>query len=95
MISRYNGTCSICGKPTKANVDEYDTESRKSYHVECFETEEPPGPEQHAFAESIGWISHTDAMARNWVLFYLHEASSGATARGFVAVSPGRQSDLF
>lgn len=54
MISRYDGTCCFCGKKTLANVDEYDLDSKKSFHVECRDNQ-PPGPESFKLADELGF----------------------------------------
>jgi hypothetical protein len=35
MISKYNGKCAHCGQPTKAGVDQYDIDTKRSYHEAC------------------------------------------------------------
>lgn len=35
MISKYNGTCFYCHRPTKAGVDQYDLAEKISYHAQC------------------------------------------------------------
>jgi hypothetical protein len=54
MISKFDGRCFICGKPTKAGKDMYDLDTRQSYHAECKENQ-PPGPEAYALAERLGF----------------------------------------
>lgn len=35
MISRYNGSCAYCKRPTKASVDHYSLEEKISFHYAC------------------------------------------------------------
>lgn len=56
MITRYNSTCSVCHKPTKAGVDEYDLVSKKSYHLDCQHGHEPTTPDDsEALADRLGY----------------------------------------
>lgn len=58
MISKYPGTCCYCKLPTKAGVDEYEIESKASYHVECHENPKPT-PECYAIAARLGYRQYT------------------------------------
>jgi len=76
MISKYNGICFYCKQPTKANVDEYELDSKKSFHVACKEQDEAqPSPEQFTLADKLGYLSH-----RSWDLLLLPPAANSDPA---------------
>lgn len=59
MISKFNGTCRYCKKPTKAGVDHYDLDAKTGYHEACKEeAESRPSPEQFELAERLGFIQY-------------------------------------
>lgn len=60
MISRYNGTCAYCKKPTRGGVDHYSMEEKISFHFVCrTSTAEPDPPtastEADALADKLGF----------------------------------------
>jgi hypothetical protein len=67
MIAKYPGTCCYCKRPTAAGVDQYEVETRKSYHPDCL-----PGslPFDHdaaeRIAERLGFLDHEAAMKGDW-----------------------------
>ena len=77
MISKYNGSCHICGMATKAGKDQYDLERKVSFHSSCeeFEENQPPSPEQHALADKLGFKSPAD-----WDLLLLPASAYGDPA---------------
>lgn len=64
MIAKYAGTCTYCGKPTKPG-DEYDSDTKKSFHVEC-EENQPPTAEQLALSQRLHFMSFDAAMHVKW-----------------------------
>jgi len=54
MIAKYGGICRYCGKAIKPGEDEYEPESKTSFHVQCAENQ-PPSAEQIALAERLGY----------------------------------------
>lgn len=62
MISRYNGTCEYCKRPTKASVDHYSLEEKISFHFACRnEAPDPPAaptptPDAEELAERLGYV---------------------------------------
>ena len=60
MISKYDGRCRYCKQATHAGVDEYDVETRQSYHVACqSQSQLLPIAEQHELAERLGFRHYT------------------------------------
>jgi hypothetical protein len=56
MISKFDGRCCFCGRDTRAGVDTYDLETKKSYHEECREMEaSKPDPEAFKLADRLGF----------------------------------------
>lgn len=93
MISKFNGTCCYCGKPTRAGIDEYNTEKKKGCHRECIFA--PPYAEAIATADRLLYCHHDDRsiqlMAGQWVtLRYLHESDRGETERMELGSTPHR-----
>jgi hypothetical protein len=83
MISKYNGTCFYCKQPTKANVDEYELESKKSFHLACKEQDEAkPAPEQFALAERLHFIAYWPAMGVDGFLRAVSQTRGGLAAWG-------------
>ena len=60
MISKYNGTCVFCKNPTTANVDQYDMDTKKSYHEDCRDRyEQTTGREEaNVLADRLGFCCH-------------------------------------
>lgn len=60
MISRYNGFCKYCHRPTKAGVDQYLVAEKISYHEACLENgavdEETASDE---LADKLGFKEHS------------------------------------
>lgn len=79
MISKYNGTCCYCHEPTRANVDEYEIETKASYHAECRENQ-PPGPEDYALADRLGFIKFDPEMGSGGLLRCMSGTDRGAPA---------------
>lgn len=73
MIAKYPAKCRYCGKPIEVGKDEYDIDSRSSYHWECHDNPKPT-PEAHDFAERLGFRKHDEAMAAHRSLFLLPPA---------------------
>ena len=53
MVSKYNGSCFICTRPTVAGKDHYDLDAKKSYHEACTGR---TLAEAHALADSLGFL---------------------------------------
>lgn len=70
MIARYPGKCRYCGHPITVGVDEYDLTSKTSYHPACHENQ-PPGPEDYALADRLGFKPHAEAGEMDWPVFLL------------------------
>lgn len=65
MISKFNGTCRYCEKPTLAGKDQYDLDDKTAFHQACFDNPPIP-PELHEWAESIGFLTQQDAEQKDW-----------------------------
>lgn len=63
MISKFDGICCYCNKPTRAGLDEYD--DRKAFHLECRDNR-PPGPEAFQLADRLGYIRSGDPIPALW-----------------------------
>jgi hypothetical protein len=60
MISKYSSTCCHCGKPTKAGVDPYDMDWKKSYHQSCHEKLDLfSQAEAEGIADELGYRQYT------------------------------------
>ena len=65
MIAQYAANCRYCGRPIQAGRDEYDMDTKSSYHLECFENQ-PPSAEQRAIAAECSFLPHEEAMTASW-----------------------------
>lgn len=98
MISKYNGTCVYCGKPTKAGVDHYDIENKRGYHSACEERQEnaPPSAAAFSLAEDLGFIRYDPAMGADGLLRRMSRPDRGAsTGRTDAKTHRGSNADLF
>ena len=69
MISKYPGTCRYCKLPTKANVDQYDLETKTGYHELCKEAADSrPDDEQYRLADRLGYIQYDDTTEKGGLL---------------------------
>jgi hypothetical protein len=67
MITKFDGKpCCFCSHPTRAGVDTYDPDTKKSYHEECFDNQKP-GPEAFALADRLLFIRPGDPIPANWI----------------------------
>jgi hypothetical protein len=66
VISKFDGRCVVCGKPTHAGVDQYDMDTREAYHLDC-KSNQPPNRETFALAERLGYLPHAEACRTNWM----------------------------
>lgn len=66
MIAKYPGRCRYCGKPIEVGRDEYDIETKTSYHVECHENPKPT-PECYAIADRCGFVPAGDVERTSFV----------------------------
>lgn len=101
MISRYNGTCVHCSKPTKAGTDIYDVESKESYHEACRENPVPT-PADFSKAAELGFVPSADigsvswvAVCADWVLRNLRQGVVRETTGRSGPESRGRNTNLF
>ena len=64
MISKYNGICVFCKKPTAANVDHYDMDTKTGYHETCRDRyEQTTGREEaEALADLLGFVTKTSVI---------------------------------
>lgn len=74
MISKYPGLCRYCKKPTLAEKDHYDLESKTGYHSQCQEDAEnaPASKEQYELAERLGYKTE-----REWNVLLLPPEANG------------------
>lgn len=91
MIAKYPNDCRYCRKPIEVNRDEYDPQTKTSYHIECVENQ-PPTPEQFALAEQLGFIEYRPDMAADGLLRRMLPRSGGASAGGTTATPRGNES---
>jgi hypothetical protein len=63
VISKYNGVCVYCGKPTKGGTDPYDVDTKKAFHEKCHDSQ-PPSLEQFSEATRLGFLPHDQAMEK-------------------------------
>lgn len=92
MISKYNGTCCHCGKPTKAGTDEYDLDTKKSFHRDCEAKRDLfSASEAEALADELGYCHAADVerMAPKWIVWTLSAADRGQVSRGGAASRGG------
>ena len=94
MIAKYTAKCRYCKTSIEVGRDTYDVDSKTSYHNACHEKEEPPGPEQFATADRLGFVSYEEAVAVDWQMRCLPAAHRESAAGRPVTSSHGRQSDL-
>ena len=61
MISKYKGTCYVCGGPTKPG-DRYDVDTRLSFHDACISAAHAALPDGDAYelAERLGFTNAKD-----------------------------------
>lgn len=75
MICKYNGTCSICGKPTKAGKDIYDLETKESYHEDCRSRRDLfSASEAEELADQLGFIRRDEPIRTDWFLWKVPHA---------------------
>jgi hypothetical protein len=99
VIAKYPAACMYCKKPIAPGVDTYDLEIKKSYHEDC-RANQPPGPEDFALAEELGFVRHDEASIRaaapswrvrdRWLLRHLLDADRGNSAGRPPAAPQGR-----
>ena len=54
VLSKFNGTCSYCNRPTKAGLDHYDLDKKSSYHETC-DPSNRSLEQAHALADRLGF----------------------------------------
>ena len=69
MISKYNSQCYLCGLPTKANVDEYDLDNRRSFHTKCLPLEEGK-IDCDEIADPVRWCDANGWIKFDWSAYY-------------------------
>lgn len=95
MIAKFNGTCCYCSKPIKAKVDEYDPDSKRSFHRDCRDSGKP-GPDAYRLADELGYFEFSSDMDTDRLLRHLRPPDrSVAAGRPAAEALPRRNANLF
>ena len=84
MIAKYPGKCRYCGSPVMIGRDEYDIETKTSYHLECREEEDnaPPSPADYRRAEALGFIHYDPSVPADGFLLRMLIPDRGSATGG-------------
>ena len=84
MIAKYPSKCRYCGNPIQVRRDEYDIETKSSYHLECREEEDsaPPSSADHRRAEALGFICFDPNLRADGLLLRMLIPDRGAATGG-------------
>ena len=93
MRAKYLGRCRYCGKPIEAGRDEYEIDTKTSYHIECHENQ-TPGPEEYERAHAIGFIAVDIDLPADGLLRRMSRPNSGVATGRAEPATPGRQPAL-
>ena len=78
MLAKYASPCAYCGEPVKPGRDEYDYETKVSWHLECKEhADSQPDPKQRALADRLGYITFEPELSAWGLLRLMHRADRG------------------
>lgn len=66
MIAKYPGACRYCRKLIEVGRDEYDVDSKTSFHVGCAPKEQPPSSDRLDLADRLGFVLSEDVMDVAW-----------------------------
>ena len=82
MIAKYPGKCRYCQSPIMIKRDEYDIESKTSYHIECKEDQDnaPPSSADYRRAEALGFIHYDPSIPADGLLLRMLVPDRGAAA---------------
>ena len=58
MIAKFSSICCFCSTKIEAGRDEYDPDTKKSWHLECWDNQ-PPSLGQIMLAETLGFKRYT------------------------------------
>ena len=80
MIAKYPGKCRYCQSPIMIKRDEYDIETKTSYHLECKDEEEtrPPDPADYRLADALGFIHYDPSLRADGLLLRMLIPDRGA-----------------
>ena len=90
MRAKYPGRCRYCGKLIEVGKDEYEIESKTSYHIECHENP-TPGPEDYERAHAIGFIAVDPDLPADGLLLRMSRPDPSASTGRTEAATYGRQ----
>jgi hypothetical protein len=76
MIAKYPSKCRYCGKPITVGTDEYEIESKTSYHRDCHEAQDLFSARE---AEELAERLHFERYDWDRLLRFLSRTDSGGT----------------
>ena len=78
MIAKFASPCIYCDLPVKPGRDEYDYETKKSWHLECKDSaDSQPDPGQQDLADRLGYTAFAPDLSADGLLRHMRPPDRG------------------